>query len=305
MASIGKIGTAMKENLIYKPMKWLGDHKWQKKLNKGYQVNDANIIGAVGVTSILLKDGLGCYMYVTQSLNNEKIPEDKRKFVAALDLVNGILMMSLQFIMFKTISNKMFQAKMFDKLFGKYFDRKAAKGYAAALGGTDKFKGITGDKFHPALQNYKDTIGSAFSQITSLAAATIVAKRMLVPFIATPLAGKAKDWMCRNDKPVPVNEATKNSYDTEKTVDISTTDIKENKQELKNNTQIAHSKNLLDTYIKSHPQKEATKNSYGTEKTINVSTADVKENKQEQKNNHQIAHSTNLIDTYIKTQPQK
>ncbi len=252
MASIGKVGTAMKENLIYKPMKWLGDNKWQKKLNKGYQVNDASIIGTVGIASILLKDGLGCYMYVTQSLNNEKIPEDKRKFVAALDLVNGVLMMSLQFLMHKTISNKKFQAKTFDKMFGKFFDRKAAKGYAAALGGTEKFKGITGDKFHPALQNYKDTISSAFAQITSLAAATIVAKRMIVPFIATPLAGKAKDWMCRNDKPVPVNEATKNSYNTEKTVDVSTADIKDDKKDEKT---VNQSTRLVDSYVKSHPQK--------------------------------------------------
>ena len=39
---------------------------------------------AVGtVSSIILKDGIGCAMYVTQSLNNDKIPEKKRKFVAA------------------------------------------------------------------------------------------------------------------------------------------------------------------------------------------------------------------------------
>lgn len=221
MANISKIGTSLKENLLYKPMTWLGNNKYQKKLNKGYQMNDASIIGGVGVASILLKDGLGCYMYVTQSLNNEKIPEDKRKFVAALDLVNGILMMSLQFLMFKTISNKKFQAKTFDKLFGKYFDRNAAKGYAAALNGTEKFKGVTGDKFHPALQNYKETVSSAFAQLTSLAAATIVAKRMIVPFIATPLAGKAKEWMCRNDKPVELHEGTKNSYDTDKKLDVT------------------------------------------------------------------------------------
>lgn len=252
MANIGKIGTSLKENLLYKPMNWLGNNKYQKKLNKGYQVNDASIIGGVGVASILLKDGLGCYMYVTQSLNNEKIPEDKRKFVAALDLVNGVLMMSLQFLMFKTISNKMFQAKMFDKMFGKFFDRNAAKGYAAALGGTDKFKGLTGDKFHPALQNYKDTISSAFAQLTSLAAATIVAKRMLVPFIATPLAGKAKDWMCRNDKPVTISDETKNNYDPDKKLDVSTADVKEVKE---NKPQIAHSNKLVDSYVQTHPQK--------------------------------------------------
>ena len=136
---------------------------------------------------------------------------------------------------------------MFDKIFGKFFDRNAAKGYAAALGGTEKFKGLTGDKFHPALQNYKDTISSAFAQLTSLAAATIVAKRMLVPFIATPLAGKAKDWMSRNDKPVTISDETKNSYNPDKKLDVTTADVK---------PQIAHSNKLLDSYVQTHPQNK-------------------------------------------------
>lgn len=224
MVSIGKIGTAMKENLLYKPVKWMGDLNAMKKMNKNYQQGNDNVISAVGVTSIVLRDGLGCYLYVTQSLNNEKIPEDKRKFVAALDLVNGVLMMGLQIGMFFCFNKA--QDKLFSKTLGKNFNRSAAKGYHAALAKTEKFKGISGDDFHPALDQYKGTIVSAFKQVSSLAATTIIAKRMIVPFISTPLAGKAKDWMSRNDKPVQVNPETENSFDTEKKLDVTTADAK-------------------------------------------------------------------------------
>lgn len=58
----------------------------KNKVFPNYEKDNAKFMSAIGVTSIVLKDGLGCYLYVKQSLNNEKIPEDKRKFVAALDL---------------------------------------------------------------------------------------------------------------------------------------------------------------------------------------------------------------------------
>ena len=51
---------------------------------------------AIATVSNLTKDGVNCAYYVTQSLNNERIPEDKRKFVAGLDLANGILNVTLQ-----------------------------------------------------------------------------------------------------------------------------------------------------------------------------------------------------------------
>lgn len=75
---------------------------------------------------------------------------------------------------------------------------------------------------------------------------------MLVPFIATPLAGKAKDWMCRNDKPVTISDETKNNYNPDKKLDVSTTDVKEVKE---NKPQIAHSNKLVDSYVQTHPQK--------------------------------------------------
>ena len=51
----------------------------------------ANAAVAIATVSNVTKDGVNCAYYVTQSLHNERIPEDQRKFVAGLDLANGIL----------------------------------------------------------------------------------------------------------------------------------------------------------------------------------------------------------------------
>ena len=56
----------------------------------------------------------------------------------------------------------------------------------------------------------KDIAFSTFKSVTELAAATILAKRVLVPFIATPLAGKVEKWMNRNDKNESANADNNN-----------------------------------------------------------------------------------------------
>ncbi len=174
-------------------------------------------IAGLGVGSIVLKDGFGCYLYVKQSLNNKKIPEDKRKFVAALDLANGGLMMLLQVLITYTISKKACQEKIFEKLFGKMFNRQSSKSIQAIMESKDNFKGkIKGNQeFHRALEGYRDASIGALASLTSLIAATTIGKRVITPFIATPLADKTKAWMCRNDKPTVIHDETKNTYDTQ------------------------------------------------------------------------------------------
>lgn len=262
MANISKIGTTLKENLLYKPVNWLGRTNLVKnKLGKQYQLNNDKLITGVGVFSVVAKDGVNCALYTTQSLHNENIPEDKRPFVAALDLTNGILMMTTQVAM--TIGFAKIQNKMFNKTFGKYFDRAAAKGYQRILSKTNDFKGIGGDQFHPAFDKYKGTVTSAFNQITSLVVATIVAKRMIVPFLSTPLADSAKKWMMKNDKNENnTHPETKNSFDTEKNIKVKeVSTVKESKNvektEDKKNTQKpendkTQTNNLVANYVKSH-----------------------------------------------------
>ena len=125
---------------------------------------------------------------------------------------------------------------------------------------TNDFKGIGGDQFHPAFDKYKGTVTSAFNQITSLVVATIVAKRMIVPFLSTPLADTAKKWMMKNDKNENnTHPETKNSFDTEKTVkvkDVSTVKASEKTEDKKVAQQPENNKpqtnNLVANYVKSH-----------------------------------------------------
>lgn len=216
MGAVGKFGNKALDVLIKKPLKWLSEVKPMEYVCKKYRANKRNFISGVGIASIVIKDGLGCYFYVNQSLHNEKIPDDKRKFVAALDLANGGLMIAMQILMFKTISNKIMQEKMFKKMFGKHFDRASRKGYEAILKGREKYKNIPDAEFKKAMDGIKDTTFDAFANLTSLIAATTIGKRVIVPFIATPLADKTKAWMCRNDKPVEVNKETENTYSPNK-----------------------------------------------------------------------------------------
>lgn len=201
---------------LVKPLNKLSTAPGMAKVRKEYCNKNMNFINGIGIASIVLKDGLGCYMYVNQSLHNEKIPDDKRKFVATLDLANGGLMILMQILMHLTISNKLMQSKMFNKLYGKYFNRSVTKGYQAILKNHDKYKAMTNKEFTDAMGVIRGKAVEAFSNITSLAAATIIGKRVIVPFIATPLADKTKAWMCRNDKPAEINSETKNTYCCEK-----------------------------------------------------------------------------------------
>ena len=199
LLSVEKIG-----KLICKPLDAIGNTKVMDKLSHGYQLNNANVIAGVSVGSIVLKDGLGCVMYVNQSLNNKKIPEEKRKFVAALDLVNGILMVGTQIGMF-FLFNKC-QDKLFKKCFGKYFNRSALKGYMARLQGKKGMEKLAGIDFHKGADKYIGTVANAFKQLTSLVVTSIIAKRVIVPFISTPLADKAKAWM--DKKPVQIQKVS-------------------------------------------------------------------------------------------------
>lgn len=238
-APLKKIGNSV-DRACTKPLNWLADRKCMDYLGDQFFKNNNKLITGISIASIVLKDGYGCYLYVKQSLNNKKIPEDKRKFVAALDLTNGGLMIAAQILMAVTISNKKVQEKMFNKLFGKYFERSAQKGMKTVLQSKESLQGLSGKKFHAGFDKYKKDIISAFGHITSLVAATMIGKRMIVPFIATPLADKAKAWMSKNDKPVEIAEGTKNTYDTE----ISAAD--------KAKIEAVKATNLLDQYKVTH-----------------------------------------------------
>lgn len=196
--NVSKIMTTT-TNAIKHPVNTITNAKCLKGFYKNYRSNNAKYIAGIGILSIALKDGLGCYMYVKQSLNNKKIPEDKRKFVAALDLANGGLMILTQVVTFFTISNKKVQDAIFNKFFGKFFGRASRKGHTYRIKEMEKYKNIKDINLYTSFEALRKNSATTFGVLTSLVAATILAKRILVPFIATPLAEKAKKFLYGKD----------------------------------------------------------------------------------------------------------
>lgn len=211
--NVPKIMSAIVDYGVRKPISALGNTRVMEKVCESYQSNNVQFIAGLGLLSIVLKDGLGCYMYVKQSLNNKKIPEDKRKFVAALDLANGGLMILTQVLTFFTLSNKKVQAKLFDKTFGKLFSRAARKGYQVLIKQKPKFANIEGVEFNKTFGAFKDKVQDIFGIMAALVASTVLAKRIVVPFIATPLAERAKKFLYKDSQEKEFNKDSKNTYD--------------------------------------------------------------------------------------------
>ncbi len=156
-------------------------------------------VGQIAVASNVAKDALGCYYYVTQSLNNERIPQEKRKFVASLDLANGILMIATQLAIgipvaknsgkwFKALSSKVLTKKNLDKLFEQ-------------VKKSEKFQDIGRVSFNKAVENVEKVAKNGFVFLTTLIGTTIIAKRAVVPFISTPLATWFKNKFMADEAP--------------------------------------------------------------------------------------------------------
>ncbi|OGI00711.1 MAG: hypothetical protein A2Y25_11595 [Candidatus Melainabacteria bacterium GWF2_37_15] len=177
----------------------IANSKFIANQSKKIGEDTAGYAAKFAIASICMKDGLGCYYYVTQSLKNERIPEEKRKFVAALDLSNGILMIATQLLLGATISSKKCQDKIKNKLFGNILKEENIKLAHEKLIKIKKFKGMPLEAFNRTMGGVSKYCTAGLSVITSLVAATVIAKRMIVPFIATPLASWYKEkYMDKN-----------------------------------------------------------------------------------------------------------
>jgi hypothetical protein len=163
-------------------------------------------MGKVLVIANAAKDLVNCGFYVNQSYNNERIPEEKRKFVAALDLTNGVFMVTSQLLLGFTILNKKIQENITNKLFGGL--KEKASNYAKEI-----FKknhpDLTGQKLEAIAKVVAEKFGNkvfnnckqGFTLASGLIVSTIIAKRLLVPFLATPTAGWFKKKYMNDSKP--------------------------------------------------------------------------------------------------------
>lgn len=91
MTIVSSLNKSVASGMNYTVKNWFA-----KSLKKGLE-HPAEYAAKMMVLSFISKDAVNCGLYTYQSLHNEKIPEDKRGFVAALDLVNGIINIAGQF----------------------------------------------------------------------------------------------------------------------------------------------------------------------------------------------------------------
>lgn len=186
---------------VGKGLDFANKHLWLKKVSDyGYKNPDSFANGML-IASIASKDVIGCGLYVYQSFHNKDIPEDKRGAVAALDLVNGVLMVGGQVVIAK-IFEKHVTSYLFDKFAGKKLDKDTLEEHAGKFVEQQKQLGKNVDikevgermikEFGSESKNYKALRGGA-GLFVSFLLTTALTKRVLVPFIATPIAGWYKN----------------------------------------------------------------------------------------------------------------
>ncbi len=243
------IGTVEKS----KPMQWA-----ERKFN----IDPEKALGLATVTSIVIKDGVGCYKYVTQSIKNDKIPEEKRKFVAALDLTNGILMITAQIAMY--FAMRKYSGPLFEKIFKSSFNPETAKNIAAQIRMKQAKAGeavASKLEIEKAYNKVKSDGLDLFKFVADIAAATIIGKRVIVPFIATPLAAKVKNKMEAYSK-------THNSGDKAKSAGEKP--LANNKQEVELNPQ----ETVMEPKTDSKPEVAEANGAGEVGKKLDITTAD-------------------------------
>lgn len=192
-----------------KPMVWLGDQ---------FQKRPETALAYTTGASIIIKDGVGCVKYVSQSLNNKEIPDERRNFVAAMDLSNGVLMILAQIGMF--FAMRKYSGPIFDKLFKKSFNPKTLENLAAKLRKEDH--SIRKLVFNKEAEKVRKDALELFKFVADIAAATIIGKRVIVPFIATPVANVIKGKMDQKSQKNKIDDIKIEKKDCKEQVEEST-----------------------------------------------------------------------------------
>lgn len=167
-----------------------------KVMRKAFSERAGEIAATVALASTTTKDAVNCFYYTTQSLKNEKIPEEKRKFVAMIDLANGALNVVSQLTLGMWIKNK--APKLFE-----YFFRNS------------KLQGPT-----------RKVAKNGFVLLTTLVTAQILLKRVLTPFLSTPMAHYLKDYAEKKQGPKAENTQSKQSQQSQSVDIVSASDNK-------------------------------------------------------------------------------
>ena len=151
----------------------------------------------IATVSNVSKDAVNCAYYTIQSLNNERIPEDQRKFVAALDLSNGIMNVGVQIAMAFGLSK--WVESIFDNKLAKSKDfslkEDVIKEKFAKLPEELKKKTTEAQFLKDYAQKMEGRVKLARTGFTVLfvnIAMQILTKRIITPLFATPMASYFK-----------------------------------------------------------------------------------------------------------------
>ena len=130
-------------------------------------------------TSLIMKDAVGCCLYVTQARSNKQFTPQQRSDVANYDLANGVINIGLQLLAVKPIENlmtKFVESKMINKMFTNLDER---------------LKDTDSDKVMKLLKNKKNLTAGVVAVFSVLICQYFI-KRVISPFFSVPVGEKSK-----------------------------------------------------------------------------------------------------------------
>ena len=130
-------------------------------------------------TSLILKDAVGCYLYVSQARRNKEFTPKQRSDIANYDLANGLINIGLQLAAVKPIEN----------LMTKMVDSKWAK---KMFNNLDKKLGDSNNKNVMKLLKNKKRITEGTVALLSVIICQYFIKRVVSPFLSVPAGEKSK-----------------------------------------------------------------------------------------------------------------
>lgn len=206
-------------NSIYKPIGKFLDKTAKgplKNVLESARLNPAQYAARLTVLSFVSKDLINTCVYTYQSLNNERIPKEKRSFVAANDLVLGFFNFFGQIYMQKYVCEKFMTPALESRLTGlfkpknqpevyKHSNAPFASDNIAKLakdvikGKSEQFKNLKPNEIEEIVKHVTAKAGAGgrraldikigLGVVVSSLATTAFIKRTISPLFATPIAG--------------------------------------------------------------------------------------------------------------------
>lgn len=146
-------------------------------------ISDDILAARLLVGSNVLKDAVVYGFRFDKSRKNKEIPEDKREFVAAMDLASGLTTCVVQLGLGFAIANRKFQTQVVEKLFKKVNNKEI-----------------------------RETAQKGFMAAAALIGSGVIGERIIVPLIATPFATHIKEKYIGEDGELnlPIQESIDN-----------------------------------------------------------------------------------------------